>query len=335
MYLIRILFCSIFSFLCFGALETDANPPGKIKVIFDTDANNELDDQHALAYLLFNSNKFDVKGITVNATRNGGDISEHVKEAERVMKLCKSYGMIPLLAGANRNFKDISEKLELGKFDGQQAVDFLIKEALNNKGKKLVVLAVGKLTNPALALKLKPAIASKIKILWLGSNYPDPGEYNLDDDVDALNFVLSTKVEFEMVVVRYTANSGSAAVRAKLGDIRKIMPGKGPQISEPVQGRHGKYVNSFGDYSVDLFNHIEVYLQDSSRALFDMTAVAILKNSSWGKPVQISAPYYQSAPGKWIEHPGNKRKIKYWEHFNTEAIMNDFYESMLHFKLPG
>jgi purine nucleosidase len=26
----------------------------RIPVIFDTDANNELDDQHALAYLLFN-----------------------------------------------------------------------------------------------------------------------------------------------------------------------------------------------------------------------------------------------------------------------------------------
>ena len=45
--------------------------PSKIKVIYDTDANNELDDQHAQAYLLFNKETFDVRGITVNATFNG------------------------------------------------------------------------------------------------------------------------------------------------------------------------------------------------------------------------------------------------------------------------
>ena len=38
----------------------------KTKILFDTDANNELDDQHALAYLLFNGQDFEVEGITVN-----------------------------------------------------------------------------------------------------------------------------------------------------------------------------------------------------------------------------------------------------------------------------
>jgi purine nucleosidase len=37
-------------------------------VIFDTDANNEIDDQHALAYLLFSGDVFAVEGVTVNAT---------------------------------------------------------------------------------------------------------------------------------------------------------------------------------------------------------------------------------------------------------------------------
>jgi hypothetical protein len=40
----------------------------RIRVILDTDANNELDDQHAIAYLLFNGDYFDVEGITVNKT---------------------------------------------------------------------------------------------------------------------------------------------------------------------------------------------------------------------------------------------------------------------------
>ena len=53
----------------------------RIPVIIDSDANNELDDQHAIAYLLFNGDIFDVKGITVNRTDNGGDVRTHHEEA--------------------------------------------------------------------------------------------------------------------------------------------------------------------------------------------------------------------------------------------------------------
>ena len=34
----------------------------KIRVILDTDANNELDDQHAIGYMLFNSQVFNIEG---------------------------------------------------------------------------------------------------------------------------------------------------------------------------------------------------------------------------------------------------------------------------------
>ena len=80
----------------------------KISVIFDTDANNELDDQHAMAYLLFSGEIFDVRGITVNATFNGGAIQEHYDEAERILKLCNTADNIPLYYGANGNFDQIS-----------------------------------------------------------------------------------------------------------------------------------------------------------------------------------------------------------------------------------
>jgi len=48
--------------------------PGMIKFlsILDTDANNELDDQHAIAYLIFNDDLFDIRGITTNRTWGGG-----------------------------------------------------------------------------------------------------------------------------------------------------------------------------------------------------------------------------------------------------------------------
>ena len=39
------------------------------RVLFNTDTNNEVNDQHALAYLLFNNVLFDIEGVTVNSTK--------------------------------------------------------------------------------------------------------------------------------------------------------------------------------------------------------------------------------------------------------------------------
>lgn len=303
----------------------------KIKVLFDTDANNELDDQHALAYLLFNGDVFDVVGVTVNATRSGGDIHEQYREAERVMRLCNQFGKIPLLKGANGSFEEIRPFLGNETFDGYEAVNFIVEQSRAIGKEKLVLLPVGKLTNIALALEKDPSIAENVRIVWLGSNYPKPGEYNQDNDVPAMNYILSLNVPFEMVTVRYGDPSGTDAVRATPEEINQRMPGKGPQISQPVIGRHGGKFHNFGDYSVNLFEHIDLHGNPPSRALFDMAAVAVVKNREWAQVKEIPAPVY--VDGTWVEQPDNTRKILVWEYFDRDAIMSDFYSVMENYKL--
>jgi inosine-uridine nucleoside N-ribohydrolase len=298
----------------------------KIHVIFDTDANNELDDQHALAYLLFNGNTFAVDAITVNATYNGGDIEQQYREAERIVKLCGLEGKIPLLKGANEGFSQIKDQIKGATFDGSAAVNFIIEQARKTTAEKLIVLAVGKLTNVALALEKDPSITGRLRVVWLGSNYPEAGEYNQDNDTIAMNYVLNTDVDFEMVTVRYGKPSGTDAVRATKEEITRQMPGKGPKISTPVMGRHQVAFNNFGDYSVNLFEHIEYHGNPPARALFDMAAVAIVKDPSWATARQIPCPILIN--NTWIEREGNKRKIIIWENFDREKIMKDFYQTM-------
>lgn len=300
-----------------------------IPVIFDTDANNELDDQHALAYLLLNSKTFDVKGVTVNATSNGGNIDEQYAEAERILKLSKADGKIPLLKGANGNFDEIEADAANASFDGSEAVNFIIAEASKKRNDKLVLLAVGKLTNVALALKKDPSIADKIRVVWLGSNYPEPGEYNQDNDIPSVNYTLSTTVPFEMVTVRYGKPSGTSAVTVTQKEIKKMMPGKGPKVSEAVIGRHGNSFQTFGDYSVELFEKYGEH--GKTRALYDMAAVAIVKNPEWAKASSVPAPVLKD--NKWVEQPKNKRKMIVWENFDRDRIMADFYASMDNYTL--
>ena len=299
------------------------NTPSKLKVIFDSDANNELDDQHALAYLLFNGDTFEVEAVTVNATYNGGDIQGHYDEALRVMKLCNLNDGIPLLKGANGNFSDISNEWNPEKYDGQEGVDHILEAT---KKDTVVIIAVGKLTNIALALKKDPSFAERTKIVWLGSNYPEPGEYNQDNDTIAMNYVLNSNIPFEMVTVRYGKPSGTDAVKVTREEINKKMPGLGPTAKETITGRHGGEFSTFGDYSVSLFEYIDYHGDPPSRPLFDMVAVAVLKNDSWGERKMIPAPILIN--NEWIERPDNERKIAVWENFKKEEILEDFYSSL-------
>lgn len=313
---------------CVSLAEADETAD-RMRIILDTDANNELDDQHAIAYLLFNGDKFAVEGITVNATSGGGEIQKHVDEAERIVTLCNLAPRVKVIPGASGKYEEILPHLGNAKFDGSEAVDFIIDRALADDSRPLILMPIGKLTNIALALKKAPSIANKVRIVWLGSNYPEPGEYNFVHDIKAVDPILESDVPFEMVMVRYGKPSGTDAVRASLKDIRRIMPGKGPSISQPVTGRHGGSFSNFGDYAVELFEKFRGNPQE--RPLFDMAAVAIVKNPSWADRVVIGAPKFLD--GQWIERADNPRKIVIWENFDKERIMQNFYDRMDHYVL--
>lgn len=308
-------------------VNSEVTTRAKIKLIFDTDANNELDDQHALAYLLLNGDTFDVRAITVNATRNGEGIQGHYDEAERIMQLCNLKDAIPLLKGANGNFQEIAENFDVTTYDGQEGVDFILEET---KKDSVIIVAVGKLTNIALALKKDPSFAERTKIIWLGSNYPEPGEYNQNNDTIAMNYILNSTIPFEMVTVRYGKPSGTDAVAVTRTEINERMPGLGPKANQSIIGRHGGTFNTFGDYSVNLFEHIFDHLSDDnpkkSRPLFDMVALAILKNASWGETKTIPAPVLIN--NEWVERPNNMRAIILWENFEKRPILNDFFETI-------
>ena len=115
------------------------------------------------------------------------------------------------------------------------------------------------------------------------------------------------------------------------GEAQRTMPGLGPEIDEPVTGRHGDTFNNFGDYSVSLFEHCEFHGDPPGRSLFDMAAVAIVKNSSWAENSQIPCPIMIDE--EWVEQPENQRLITVWENFDKVKIMDDFYASLNNYVL--
>lgn len=315
-------------FFAFSCVNTE-NDSGikKIKILIDTDANNELDDQHALAYAFLNEDIFDVVGVTVNNTYNGNGIQGQYDEAERIIKLFNKVDEVPLLKGAEKSYAEIAPTIDQSNFDGNEAVDFIISEAMKMKDEeRLVLVPVGKLTNIALAFLKEPKIIDKVRVVWLGANYPDPGDYNLVNDTTSVNPVIESGAPFEMVTVRYGKPTGSDAVRITPAQVDKNLKGKGPVSKYTITGRHGGEFNNFGDYSANLFAHIDLHGNPPSRAMFDMVALAVVKNENWGQKTQIPAP--KLVGNGWEEQPDNSTKIIVWENFNSDAIIGDLFDLM-------
>ncbi len=303
--------------------------PGAIPVIIDTDANNELDDQHALVYALLRPDLFDVASITVNATRAGGDVAAHVAEAERVLALADRAGGVPVLPGADASFEEIRPFLGEPDHEGHVAVDAIIEAARANE--ELVVIPIGKLTNVALALAKAPDIADGLRVVWLGSNYPLGGsEYNLDNDPGALSFVLDegvdAGVDFEIVTVRPGDPSGTAAVDLTIDEAVARMPGLGPSIEPSIIGRTGMRHSTFGDYSAELFRSSTPFGDPPRRSLFDLAAVAIAAEPAWAESVVVPARSF--VDGAFVERPDRDRTIVYWEGFDRDAIVEDLFASL-------
>ena len=65
-------------------------------------------------------------------------------------------------------FKGSIDYLQNGYYENNPAVDKIIEVALKND--KTYILAIGAITNIALAIKKEPSIIDKIEVIWLGGN---------------------------------------------------------------------------------------------------------------------------------------------------------------------
>ena len=185
--------------------QTDNNilklkrPEGKIHLIIDSDAYNEVDDQYAISYALKKKDKIEIEAIYAAPFYN--TIAESVQDGME-----KSYDEIKkLLCMLKRN--DLTERVYKGSRDylrdedtpqESEAARDLVKRAMAMpEGETLYVAAIGAITNVASALIMEPAIIDKIVVIWLGGHshyWKDTKEFNLIQDVAAARVVFDSGV---------------------------------------------------------------------------------------------------------------------------------------------
>ena len=161
----------------------------KIRVIVDSDAKNEADDQYAIVHFLL-SPTMDVRAVTAahfeGKAGDGGSMERSFREIEKLLELMEIED-VPALKGQRG-----SEDAELS--DG---VKFIIDEARKDDPRPLYVAILGAATNLAAALRAAPDIGERITAVWNGGGPYPAGrpEFNVMQDPDAARTLLESSAQ--------------------------------------------------------------------------------------------------------------------------------------------
>ena len=144
-------------------------PSGKIDVVLDTDAYNEIDDQFAISYMMKSKEKINVKAICAAPFYNA-----HSEDPKDGME--KSYDEILKLLSLMKENVNVFMGAEKYLDDEESPVisdaSKMMAELSNDYSpeKPLYVVAIGAITNVASALLINPKMKNNVVVVWLGGH---------------------------------------------------------------------------------------------------------------------------------------------------------------------
>lgn len=256
-------------------LERLCPPPGgRIRMVLDTDAANEIDDQFAVVQALLSGERLAVEAIYAApyVGRDAATAANGVAESEaEILRLLERLELDPagrVLRGAGRFLPDVKTPVL------NPASEDLIERARSApEGELLYAAAIGAITDIAAALLLDPAIASRIAVVWLGGqplHAPSADEFNLRGDPEAVRVVLASGVPL-LYIPCYGAASHLLTTTAELD--RYVRP----------QG-------AIGEYLAEIFAAHDRQYAGASKEIWDLAAIGALLNLAWTPWGAVRAP---------------------------------------------
>ena len=171
----------------------------KPRVVLDTDTFNEIDDQFALAYLLRAVDRVETEAIYAAPFFNSRSASPDDGMEKSYEEIGRILGLLdlpefPSFRGSDR-FLD-------GPIESDAARDLISRSMSATHSDRLIVIAIGALTNVSSAILSEPEIVERTTVVWLGGHYPfwpHQDEFNLTGDVAATRVVFNSGVPLYVV----------------------------------------------------------------------------------------------------------------------------------------
>lgn len=296
-------------------MEIFAVPQEKKKrVILDTDAKNEVDDQFAIVQALL-SESLELKGMIAahfEPAKSATSEQDSYEEIHRILGMMGKEGEVPVWHGAKA-----AMETEIRPADSEGARQ-IIFEAMKEEERPLYLAFLGPLTDLAAAILLEPAIVTRnIKVIWIGGGrWPEGGyEYNLKNDVAAANVVFSSGMEVWQIP----------------RDVYRRMPVSFAELYTRVRpcGTIGAYLCD----QVIAFNNQNIHHPGEYRILGDSPAIGVLLYEDCGSWEMRPAPAVDEklryVQGKLAEKAGKQGgQIRVYQDMNARFILEDLYAKL-------
>ncbi|MDO4388325.1 MAG: nucleoside hydrolase [Eubacteriales bacterium] len=297
----------------FDMLKQLQRPTGKVKMVLDTDAYNEIDDQFAIAYALLAPEKIDLQAIYAAPffnTRSQGPEDGMERSYDEILKLLRLAGredMIPKTFKGSRGYlKDEKTPVE------SPAVEDLIEKArAASPEAPLYVVAIGAITNVASAFIKAPEVAKNTVVVWLGGHawhWPDTREFNMMQDVAAARVIF---------------DSEAALVQLPCMGVVSQCTVTRPELEYWLKGK-----NPLADYLAEnTIAEAESYAAGTawSRAIWDITTVAWIVDTE--KKIVCDRIERRPIP-EYDDHygfDGRRPWMQYVWHINRDALFTDLF----------
>lgn len=288
-------------------------PQGKVDVVLDTDAYNEVDDQFAISYLLKSKEKLNTKAIYATPFFNSNSVSPKdgmEKSYNEILKLLSILDEEVNVFRGSEKYLD-NEKVPVISPAAQDLAERVKNYSPQNP---LYVVAIGAITNVASAILLNPEVAENTVVIWLGGHslhYHHTMEFNMKQDVAAARVVMQSGVPFVQLPC--------------MGVVSAFTVSK-PELEFWLKGK-----NALADYLAEnTIKEADSYANGTAwtRAIWDVTAVAWLLNDSEkfmeSRVIPTPLPTYDNFYSKNY----NGHLMRYVYNIKRDALMTDLFRKL-------
>lgn len=335
-------------------------PTGKVQVVIDTDAYNEVDDQFAIAWALKSTERMDVQAVYA-APFCSKAIQKIIPVPDEVIQTFAHYAGTPA-EGMEKSYREIlnlfglmGENPEGRVFRGSEqylgedeqpvksdAACDLVKRAMNMPaGERLYVLAIGAITNVASAILMEPKIMDRIVVVWLGGqplHFKSAVEFNLMQDVAASKLMFDCGVPLVLIPCMTVASHltltkpeldtcliGKSRIGTYLG---KIVYEMFSDAAIPTSDRTLKlYLGGMDDLPMEVTNLFTVKSIAWSRIVWDISTVGHLINPNWCATTLVPSPVLNDDMS-WGAAPG-RHPIRVCHYVSRDQIFGDLFAKLM------
>ena len=250
-------------------------PTVPARMVLDTDAWNEIDDQFALTHALLAADRVRLEAVYAapfcnsRADTPAEGMRKSEAEIRRVLAALPER-QVPVFSGSDRWLTDAGAPVI------SPAASDLIERSLGGDS-PLHVVAIGAPTNVASALLADPGLAMRIVVVWLGGHalhWRSAEEFNLQQDPAASRVLLDSGVPLVLV----PCNGVADRMITTRGEIEQYVRPHG-EIGELLAGLYADYVPD---------------RPGQSRVIWDLAATAWVLQRDWLQTELTTSPVLTS-----------------------------------------